>query len=104
MQLYRHEEALKLLVHDLRDFQGAETYCYSGGTFIEYPKLKTEYDDLRPELFPRLLGEYLGLEDADERVNQTVILLDRWAQFFDARMVSARILENLMIGIGYGSG
>jgi hypothetical protein len=77
-----------LLVHDLKDFQGAETYCYSGGTFIQSTKSKVDHAALQQELFPRLLGEYLGLEDMNDRVTQTVNLLDRWGRFYDIKMVS----------------
>ena len=74
-------------MHDLKDFQGAETYCYSGGTFVELSKSKIEHETLQHELFPRLLGECLRLEDMNERVAQTVNLLDRWGRFFDVKMV-----------------
>jgi vacuolar protein sorting-associated protein 3 len=87
VQLLRHEEALRLLVHDLKDFQGAETYCYSGGTFVDTTKPQEARAALHRELFPRLLGEYLRLESMGDRITQTVNLLDRWGQFFDVRMV-----------------
>lgn len=76
-----------MLVHDLKDFQGAETYCYSGGTFVELSKPKDAPETLQRELFPQLLGEYLRLEDMNERIGQTVNLLDRWGRFFDVKMV-----------------
>jgi hypothetical protein len=88
--LYRREEPLKLPSRS-QGFQGAETYCYSGGAVVEYPKLRRAYDDLQPVLFRRLLGEYLRLENLDERVSHTAILLDQWARFFDVRMAFAWI-------------
>lgn len=87
VQLLRHEEALRLLAHDLKDFQGAETYCYSGGSFVETTKSEEARAALQMELFPRLLGEYLRLESMSDRVTQTVNLLDRWGRFFDVKMV-----------------
>jgi hypothetical protein len=85
--MLRHEEALKLLAIDLKDFQGAETYCYSGGTFVEITTTKDAHAALQRELFPQLLGEYLHLESLDDQVAQTVKLLDRWGRFFDIKMV-----------------
>jgi len=85
--LFRHEEALRLLANDLKDYQGAETYCYSGGTFIETTKTKDEYAALQRELFPQLLANYLRLESMADRVTQTVNLLDRWGRFFDVKLV-----------------
>jgi vacuolar protein sorting-associated protein 3 len=84
--LHRHEEALHLLAHDLKDFQGAETYCYSGGTF-ETVKSLDDHAALQRDLFTRLLGEYLRLNDVSDRISQTVNLLDRWGRFFDVKMV-----------------
>jgi vacuolar protein sorting-associated protein 3 len=86
-RLLRHDEALRLLVHGLRDFQGGETYCYSGGSFVEVRTSMERHEMVQRELFPRLLGEYLRLEDPDDRVTQTVNLLDRWGRFFDVTMV-----------------
>jgi vacuolar protein sorting-associated protein 3 len=85
--LFRHEEALRLLVHDLKDYQGAETYCYSGGTFIETTKTKDDHAALQRELFPQLLANYLRLESMTDRVTQTFNLLDRWGRFFDVKLV-----------------
>ena len=85
--MFRHEEALRLLVHDLKDYQGAETYCYSGGTFIETTKTKDDHAALQRELFPQLLANYLRLESMTDQVTQTVNLLDRWGRFFDVKLV-----------------
>jgi vacuolar protein sorting-associated protein 3 len=70
----------------LKDFQGAETYCYSGGTF-ETVKSHDDHAALQRDLFTRLLGEYLRLDDMSDRISQTVNLLDRWGRFFDVKMV-----------------
>jgi vacuolar protein sorting-associated protein 3 len=102
--LLRHEEALRLLAHDLKDFQGAETYCYSGGTFIESTKSKVDHAALQRELFRQLLGEYLRLENMNDRVTQTVNLLDRWGRFFDIKMVSLPNLNADMSGLRCRSG
>ena len=88
---------MRLLAHDLKDFQGAETYCYSGGTFIEIMKSKDDHVALQRELFSLLLGESLRLESVSDRVTQTVNLLDRWGQFFDIKMV---YLDNLYADMG----
>jgi vacuolar protein sorting-associated protein 3 len=54
---------------------------------VELSKSKTEHEVLQQELFSRLLGEYMRLEDMNERVAQTVNLLDRWGRFFDVKLV-----------------
>jgi vacuolar protein sorting-associated protein 3 len=76
-----------LLADDLKDFQGAETYCYSGGTFVNTGQSSEEHTAVQRELFQQLLGEYLQLEDMNDRVAQSVNLLDRWGQFFDVNTV-----------------
>jgi vacuolar protein sorting-associated protein 3 len=96
--LHRHEEALHLLAHDLKDFQGAETYCYSGGTF-ETVKSLDDHAALQRNLFTRLLGEYLRLDDMSDRISQTVNLLDRWGRFFDVKMVIPLIKAILECGV-----
>jgi vacuolar protein sorting-associated protein 3 len=78
---------LTLLAHDLKDFQGAETYCYTGGTFVGTGTTKDALETLQRELFPRLLSDYLRLENMEDRVTQSVNLLDRWGRFFDIKMV-----------------
>lgn len=93
-----------MLVHDLKDFQGAETYCYSGGTFIESTKSKVDHAALQRELFRRLLGEYLRLESTSDRVTQTVNLLDRWGRFFDIKMVFLLNLDANVAGFRCRSG
>ena len=87
-----------MLAHDLKDFQGAETYCYSGGTFIESTKSKVDHAALQRDLFRRLLGEYLRLESMNDQVTQTVNLLDRWGRFFDIKMVSLPTLNTDVAG------
>jgi hypothetical protein len=88
---------LRLLAHDLKDFQGAETYCYSGGTFVETTTSKADHAALQRELFPQLLGEYLRLENMNDRVTQTVNLLDRWGQFFDVKLVNPSPISGLIV-------
>ena len=78
---------MRLLAHDLQDFQGAETYCYSGGTFVNTAKTIDDHAALQRELFPMLLGEYLRLGNMNDKITQTVNLLDRWGRFFDVKLV-----------------
>jgi hypothetical protein len=58
---------------------------------VEPMSTKDAQDALQRELFPQLLAEYLRLENPEDRVIQTVNLLDRWGRFFDIKMVPSYV-------------
>ncbi|KAI1093963.1 hypothetical protein F5B19DRAFT_96250 [Rostrohypoxylon terebratum] len=99
-----HENALRLLVHRLGDYDTAVSYCLRGGASIytiyqapqsqpppspenhKGPKRRDSMpptQDQQARLFRALLGEFLELEDVSDRVEQTGLLLDKFGGWFD---------------------
>lgn len=85
----RHEEALRLLVHRLSDYDTAVSYCLRGGASIYTPhpdrRESTPGDDeqVQAGLFHALLREFLKIEDVGDRVEQTGTLLERFGGWYD---------------------
>ena len=85
----RHENALRLLVHKLGDYDTAIKYCLRGSSSIyEGPAspgtaraLLAPTDQRR--LFRALLGEFLAIDHLSDRVEQTAGLLERFGGWFD---------------------
>lgn len=109
---HRHEDALRLLVHGLGDFDTAVSYCLRGGASLyatavrgggggggggsgphaelpmlpKTPKRRESLPPTREEqarLFRVLLVEFMAIEDVGDRVEQTGALLGRFAGYFD---------------------
>ncbi|CAK7264127.1 hypothetical protein SEPCBS119000_000840 [Sporothrix epigloea] len=102
---HRHEEALRLLVHSLCDYDTAVKYCMMGGSSLynttqdssSHTQGKTSDVDRQPKrrvslpptaevqtkLFRTLLVEFLAIADVGDRVEQTGALLARFAGCFD---------------------
>ncbi|KAI7279619.1 hypothetical protein KC345_g5232 [Hortaea werneckii] len=100
----KHDEALKLLVHGLGDYDTAIRYCLLGGSaslfhpgggrsggstqgdqqqqpqVLPYSPGKV---DLQTSLFRALLRESLQIADLSERLERTAELLERFAAWFD---------------------
>ncbi|KAI0398252.1 hypothetical protein F5Y17DRAFT_454254 [Xylariaceae sp. FL0594] len=90
-----HEDALRLLVHRLGDYDTAVAYCFRGGASVYSiyqahakptspsgpPPTPTQDEQAR--LFRALLGEFLELADVSDRVEQTGRLLDKFGAWFD---------------------
>lgn len=87
-----HEQALRLLVHKLGDYDSAVSYCLRGGASVFSAPGGTSrrrsgapppsVDD-QQRLFNAVLSEFLAIEDASERVEQTGALLQRFGGWFD---------------------
>ena len=86
----QHEDALRLLVRRLGDYDTAVSYCLRGGSSI-YTPTPTPTSGSPPSrdaaqqtrLFRVLLGEFMALEDVSDRVEQTGALLERFGGWFD---------------------
>jgi vacuolar protein sorting-associated protein 3 len=93
----RHQEALKLLTHDLGDYDTAINYCLLGGYSIYHPISGTRTRDALPsqeeqsKLFKFLLAEFLEIVDISDRVEQTAGLLERFGGWFDVAYVLSLI-------------
>lgn len=86
----RHNEALKLLVHGLGDYDTAVRYCYFGG-----PSTPSETIDAsllpsreqQSQQFTFLFREFMHIPDDDERMERTSHLLGTFATWFDPLIV-----------------
>ncbi|KAI1462443.1 hypothetical protein F4805DRAFT_134029 [Annulohypoxylon moriforme] len=118
-----HENALRLLVHRLGDYDTAVSYCLRGGASIytiyqapqnqpppspenlKGPKRRDSMpptQDQQARLFRALLGEFLELEDISDRVEQTGLLLDKFGGWFDVGDVLSVIPDTWSVDIVAG--
>ena len=88
-----HEEALKLLTHNLGDFDTAIRYCLLGGLSLFHTRGTSVSQDELPSkeeqsrLLRLLLLEFLRIEDQSDRFERTEELLERFGSWFDASEV-----------------
>lgn len=116
-----HENALRLLVHHLGDYDTAVAYCLRGGASIytiyqaqqsqplptspEGAKAPKRRDSMPPtqdqqaRLFRALLSEFLELEDVSDRVEQTGLLLEKFGGWFDVSDVLSVIPDNWSVDL-----
>jgi hypothetical protein len=89
----RHEQALRLLTHDLGDYDTAINYCLLGGTSIFHTSSSTSTKEEgitredQATLFGYLLTEFLSIDDVSDRVEQTGGLLERFGGWLDVGYV-----------------
>ncbi|KAL7795020.1 hypothetical protein V8C37DRAFT_375258 [Trichoderma ceciliae] len=102
----KHEDALRLLVHKLGDYDTAVSYCLRGGATI-YSPVQGRRDSI-PEaeqqrrLFQVVFSEFLSINDVSDRVEQTSALLDRFSGWFDIDDVLALIPDRWSVDIVAG--
>lgn len=106
-----HEQALRLLVHKLGDYDSAVSYCLRGGAsvFSTPEGTSRRRSDAPPpssedqqRLFHAVLREFLAIEDASERVEQTGALLERFGGWFDLDEVLALIPDGWSVDVVAG--
>ncbi|KAI0897690.1 hypothetical protein F4806DRAFT_459567 [Annulohypoxylon nitens] len=118
-----HENALRLLVHRLGDYDTAVSYCLRGGASIytiyqaaqsqpppspeshKGPKRRDSMpptQDQQARLFRALLGEFLELDDISDRVEQTGLLLDKFGGWFDVGDVLSVIPDTWSVDLVAG--
>ncbi|KAI1371539.1 hypothetical protein F4677DRAFT_435501 [Hypoxylon crocopeplum] len=119
----QHEDALRLLVHRLGDYDTAVAYCLRGGASIysiyqtkqsqpppgpdglKAPKRRESMpptQDQQARLFRALLGEFLDLEDVSDRVEQTGLLLEKFGGWFDVGDVLSVIPDSWSVDLVAG--
>ncbi|KAK3325324.1 hypothetical protein B0H66DRAFT_547974 [Apodospora peruviana] len=104
----RHEDALRLLVHRLGDYDTAVSYCLRGGPSLSFSTGSTYRRDSLPtretqiRLFRVLLAEFLGLDDVSDRVEQTGALLERFGGWFDVLEVLELIPDGWSVDVTAG--
>jgi vacuolar protein sorting-associated protein 3 len=105
-----HDVALRLLVHQLGDYDTAVSYCLRGGTSIDsftaadgtrtadsLPTVETQR-----QLFNTVLRELLALNDASDRVEQTGALLERFGGWFEVDDVLGLIPDTWSVDVVAG--
>lgn len=102
----RHEEALRLLVHRLGDYDTAVSYCLRGGASIYTPhpgrRESMPTEDTQEGLFRALLQEFLAIEDPGDRIEQTGALLEQFGGWFDVMEVLAQIPDDWSVDVVAG--
>lgn len=102
----RHEEALRLLVHGLGDFDTAISYCLLGGSSIfrptDFERAALPSHEQQAKLFGYLLTEFLRIEDLSDRIERTGELLERFGGWFDASDVLGLIPDDWGLDIFAG--
>ncbi|KAK5995861.1 Transforming growth factor-beta receptor-associated 1-like protein [Cladobotryum mycophilum] len=102
----RHEDALRLLVHKLGDYDTAVSYCLRGGASIYSPTPGRR--DSIPEveqqrrLFQVILHEFLTIDDISDKVQQTSALLERFGGWFDVDDVLRLVPDSWSVDIVAG--
>ncbi|KAK3615357.1 hypothetical protein LTR56_026640 [Elasticomyces elasticus] len=102
----KHEEALRLLVQGLGDYDTGVRYCLLGGEGIfgvgggGERVLPTKEEQKR--LFGILLNEFLRLEDVSERLERTAELLERFGGWFDVADVLELVPEDWSVELVSG--
>lgn len=102
----RHEEALRLLVHGLGDYDTAISYCLLGGSSIfrpaDFERAAFPSHDEQATLFGYLLTEFLRIDDLSGRIERTGELLERFGGWFDVGDVLGLIPEDWSLDIFAG--
>ncbi|KAI6898503.1 hypothetical protein KC335_g14464, partial [Hortaea werneckii] len=122
----QHDEALKLLVHGLGDYDTAIRYCLLGGSASlfhpsdgggsgggssqgdqqQQPQIPPSSPPgkvaLQTSLFRALLRESLHIADLSERLDRTAELLERFAAWFDVAEVLSLIPDGWSVDLVSG--
>lgn len=104
----RHEEAIRLLVHKLGDYDTAVSYCLRGGSSV-YVQLDGRHrGDSMPgaeqqrRLFHLVLREFLRITDVSDRIEQTGALLERFGGWFDVEEVLQLVPDTWSVDVVAG--
>ncbi|PHH91706.1 hypothetical protein CDD83_10554 [Cordyceps sp. RAO-2017] len=105
-----HEDALRLLVHSLGDYDTAVSYCLRGGISVHVPPESRDgapADPLpaaeqRRRLFRVVLDEFLAIDDVSDRVEQTGALLERFGAWFDVEEVLGLLPDSWSVDVVSG--
>ncbi|KAF9870819.1 hypothetical protein CkaCkLH20_11718 [Colletotrichum karsti] len=102
----RHEDAIRLLVHKLGDYDTAVSYCLRGGSSIytrpDGRRESTPTHEMQARLFRAVLGEFLAIEDVSDQIEQTGALLERFGGWFDVEDVLALIPDEWSVDVVAG--
>ncbi|KAF5018720.1 hypothetical protein F66182_9279 [Fusarium sp. NRRL 66182] len=96
----KHDKALRLLIHNLGDYDTAVSFCLRGGssTTGAAPSERPSFEEQR-RLFDVVFRELLSLEDVSDRVEQTGALLERFGGWFEIDDVLGLIPDDWSVDI-----
>ncbi|KAH6889983.1 hypothetical protein B0T10DRAFT_440510 [Thelonectria olida] len=97
----QHEDALRLLIHNLGDYDTAVSYCLRAGSGTSVSVEAPDSGEQR-RLFHVVLRELLALDDASDRVEQTGALLERFGGWFEIDEVLGLIPDDWSVDIVAG--
>ncbi|KAF5679907.1 TGF beta receptor associated protein [Fusarium heterosporum] len=99
----KHNDALRLLIHNLGDYDTAVSYCLRGGTGLTGTALsdRPSFEEQR-RLFNVVFHELLALEDLSDRIEQTGGLLERFGGWFEIDDVLGLIPDDWSVDIVSG--
>lgn len=102
-----HEDAIRLLVHKLGDYDTVVSYCLRGGSSIYTSSARGRSDSMpthetQARLFRAVLGEFLAIQDAGDRIEQTGALLERFGGWFEIEEVLSLIPNDWSVEIVAG--
>ncbi|KAJ4263163.1 hypothetical protein NW762_006785 [Fusarium torreyae] len=99
----KHDDALRLLVHNLGDYDTAVSYCLRGGasTTGAAPSERPSFEKQR-HLFSVVFHELLSLEDVSDRIEQTGALLERFGGWFEIDEVLGLIPDDWSVDVVAG--
>ncbi|KAM0210175.1 hypothetical protein ACHAQD_004663 [Fusarium lateritium] len=99
----KHNDALRLLIHNLGDYDTAVSYCLRGGTSMTGAALseRPSFEEQR-RLFNVVFHELLSLEDLSDRIEQTGGLLERFGGWFEIDDVLGLIPDDWSVDIVSG--
>lgn len=98
----RHDEALKLLVHGLGDYDTAVRYCYFGGPTSPTGTIDASMLPAREQQqkqFHFLFTEFMQIEDVEERIDRTSHLLGTFATWFDPLTILDTVPESWSVSL-----
>ncbi|CAM1510246.1 Fc.00g005810.m01.CDS01 [Cosmosporella sp. VM-42] len=100
----KHEESLRLLIHNLGDYDTAVSYCLRAGSSSGGNSSATEPVDPEQQrhLFHVVLRELLALDDVSDRIEQTGALLERFGGWFEIDDVLGSIPDDWSVDIVAG--
>jgi len=99
IQLEKYDECIKILVRDVKDYQGVEIFCLNAGVFRNprrghkshgseaFPKEPLGDVDKKRQLFMMLLQEYLHMAQDQGGMALTLHLLDSQSSYLDVSEV-----------------
>ncbi|OAA44954.1 Vacuolar sorting protein 39/Transforming growth factor beta receptor-associated domain 2 [Metarhizium rileyi] len=106
----RHDEALRLLVHKLGDYDTAVSYCLRDGASVYghvnglglHRGNSMSGTEQQRRLFQVVLHEFLSIADVSDRIEQTGALLEHFGGWFEAEEVLGLVPDTWSVDVVAG--